>query len=168
MIHKRNQNILSIDPATSSGIAYLKNNKITVFNCNCRDPSNFFTWFKFNGFYEELDAVLLEEFVYFNKIPNPKTTRDLIKRIGYYQHRFEEENIPVHMMHVTKVRKSLGVKGKSSLAKNIINQELRELTGLILSTDITDATAQLMYHIGYNSLNYIKYFEFEKLKTVNT
>jgi len=163
--------ILSIDPAKVSGIAYLKNNKITVFNCECTKPSDFFPWMQFNGFHQGLDCILLEEYIYFGgknrtSKQNPLTTRELIKRIGHYQFRPMEIDIPVHMMHVGEVRSGLGIEGKKSETKKKVNVILRELTNCILSTDISDAVAQLLFYLEHESLDSIKQYDFERIKNV--
>lgn len=163
--------ILSIDSASSSGIVILEGNKLTVTNLICPDFEEMYLAIENQGWLENLDQVLLEDWYYFGsgkrtKKENPITTRQVIKRIGMLEGIFKMYRYDVHMMHVMSVRSKLGIKGKAGDTKQVINKRVRELTGTILTTDITDALVMLLAHVGKTSLDAVLDYDFERIKNV--
>lgn len=72
---------------------------------------------------------------------NGKTTRSLLERYGYIKYTLMGTGFPVQEVHLSSVRRSLGVTDKMG----VFNHFLPKYTGEHLLTDHTDALAVAVY-----------------------
>jgi hypothetical protein len=141
--------LISLDLATTAGIAWLPNNSRDLFVTEVKGTAEDQYLYIQNLFNPRLTIVLIEEFVYFAR--STKTQASLLKRIGVMEYLLgKTPNVAVESMHLQTVRAKY-FKGKDKKKKCL--EHFRSIYDPKLTYNHTDALLMLLYYLPLPSLD---------------
>lgn len=131
-------NFITVDPATTTGFAYLTNNVIWTGEFTGTPVTQYKNLFALTTLFANAPMIVFEELNFFR---NAKTVRSLSQRVGYLNWRFIEDGFDTGFVNTMKVRKYLDCKNKDDVF-NLFFDIAGENS---LSYNMTDAIAILLF-----------------------
>lgn len=137
-----NSAIVAIDPALLAGVAwkYDDSSQLNVIEIEGTPLFQIHTIF---SIVNNINNVLLEDFVYLSNKNSSKTILSLVKRLGYLQYTFESLDIKTTLLNLNSVRKPFNVGNKQK--KKLVQTYINNLFNTKLSDNHTDALSMLIY-----------------------
>lgn len=131
-------NFITVDPATTTGVAYLQDNVIVSGEFTGTPVTQFNKIVEITELFKDAPMIVFEELNFFR---NAKTVRSLSQRVGYLNWRFIESGFDTSFINTMKVRKYLDCKSKDDVYNLVFN-----ISGdLSLTYNMTDAIAILLF-----------------------
>jgi len=141
--------IISLDLATTAGIAYLPVNSKDLVVTEVKGTAEEQFLYIEKLFHPQLTVVLIEQFVYFAR--STKTQSSLLKRIGVMEYLLsKKDGCIVESMHLQSVRNKY-FKGKDK--KKQCLDYFKDRYNLKLTDNHTDALLMLLYYLPVLSLD---------------
>ena len=112
--------ILTIDPATTSGIAWNIEKTAYVFKHKC-SPNELYDVIFYLNLINNFDEFYIEKFNFFSGKTGSIPISSLLKRIGYLTYRLLENKIELKELNITSCRKKIGFEGKDNNKKKVFS-----------------------------------------------